>query len=165
MRPENKIIRRDDLPDVRMRHKEIALCSGCFDILQPGHAVFFQQCKDAAETLVVVVGRDASIARQKPSRPLNPENNRLYLVAALADVDYTILGEEEMKPGKIDYYHVAEDLRPDVLILNDDDSGLVEKRAFCERLGIRLVTVQRVVPDFLTPTSTSEIIAKAKTVP
>jgi len=161
MENRGKIVHRDDLPAIRRRHRSIALCSGCFDILQSGHAVFFEQCKQLAETLVVVVGSDRAIARQKgPLRPINPQSNRMYLVAAMSQVDYVILGDDELKAGKIDYFDIARSLKPDILVVNDDDSGLEEKRRLCEQLGITLETVARTVPDFLRPTSSTEIAGK-----
>lgn len=160
---EKKIITGPDLPAIRTRHKRIAMCSGCYDVMQSGHAVFFGQCKQFAETLVVVVGADEAIARQKPGRPVNPQNNRLYLVAAMQQVDYAILGESLLQPGKIDYAQIMLDLMPDVLVVNDDDSGLEEKRTFCRKLGIALETVPRIVPLFLTPTSSTAIIERQAT--
>ena len=163
MKTIRKIVAIKDLSNIRRKHDSIAICSGCYDIMQSGHAVFFEQCKGFADILVVVVGCDDAIARQKgPSRPINPQNNRQYLVAAMSQVDYVIQGEADLKPGKIDYYEIASQLKPDVLVLNDDDSAIEEKTSFCRKLGIRLETVPRIVPDFLRPTSSTEIIAKTK---
>lgn len=139
----------------------VGLCSGCYDILQSGHAVFFEQCKEIADTLVVVVGSDIAIKKQKgPDRPINPQNNRVYLVAAMDDVDYAIIGEDELSPGKLDYVSIAEVIRPDFLILNDDDSAVVEKTKFCKEHNIEIRFVKRTVPNFLKPTSSTEIINK-----
>ena len=41
--------------------KKIVFCTGCYDILQSGHAVFFSQCRQYGDILVVGVGRDATI--------------------------------------------------------------------------------------------------------
>ena len=157
------IVRVEDLPKLRKRHARIALCSGCYDVLQSGHAVFFEQCKAFADALVVSVGRDDTVRTLKgPGRPVNPENNRLFLVAALEDVDYAVLGDEEVRPGKIDFYEVMRALRPDVFVLNSDDRAVVEKEALCRELGVELRLVERTVPEFLTPTSTTEILGKLR---
>ncbi|MDA8743871.1 adenylyltransferase/cytidyltransferase family protein [Rubripirellula amarantea] len=140
----------------------IGFCTGCFDILQSGHAVFFEQCKECCDHLVVVVGRGKNIGKLKPGRPINQDNNRLFLVAALEPVDFAVLGDEEYSMGKIDCVTFCDDVHPDVYIVNDDDSGLDQKRDFSRDRGIELVTVPRVVPSFLQPTSTTEIIEKAK---
>lgn len=159
----NKIITHSDLPAIRKKHNSIVFASGCYDILQSGHAVFFEQCKQFGTTLVIGLGRDSTIRTLKgASRPINPENNRLYLVAALQAVDYAILNDKTIHPGKIDFKEILEQLQPDVMVINDDDSALQEKTALCQTLQIHIQTVKRTVPDLLTPTSTTEIIRKSE---
>ncbi len=158
-----KILTEKDLKKVRKNHpgKRIAFCTGCYDILQSGHAVFFSQCKELADILVVGIGRDSVISTLKgPGRPINPENNRLYLVAAMSDVDYTVLNGITVQPGKIDFADVLEKLRPDIFVLNDDDSGIAAKQELCKKLGVEIRFVQRIVPEELEPTSTTRIIDK-----
>ncbi|MFO7658530.1 MAG: adenylyltransferase/cytidyltransferase family protein [Bacteroidales bacterium] len=161
---KDKIIATDDqLIGLRKKFsdKKIVFCSGCYDILQSGHAVFFSQCKQFGDMLVVGVGRDEVINKLKgPGRPVNPENNRLYLVAAMQDVDYTVLNDPEIFGKKVDFKIILEHLHPDVFVLNDDDSGIEEKRAICEINGTRVELVKRVVPPELEATSTSRIIDK-----
>ena len=160
---EDKIISCEDLAEIRKKHKKIAFCSGCFDVLHSGHAVFFRQCKSFADTLVVSVGSDSVLKILKgQGRPVNPEKNRMYLLAAFQDVDYVILGEEEIRPGKINFYNTIKNLKPDIFVLNDDDSAVKEKKALCENLGIELKLVPRVVLPFLKKISTTEIIKKIK---
>ncbi len=116
--------------------KKIAYCSGCYDILQSGHAVFFSQCKEFCDLLVVGVGRDDVISILKgPGRPINPENNRLYLVAAMEDVDFAVLNDEKIHGTKIDFKAILERLKPDYFILNDDDGGIEEKTKLCNAVG------------------------------
>ncbi|MGD7654657.1 MAG: adenylyltransferase/cytidyltransferase family protein [Verrucomicrobiales bacterium] len=158
---QNKIVTPATLP-ARDGLGKVGVCTGCYDILQSGHAVFFEQCKEFCDTLIVVVGNGAAVAKLKPGRPLNPDPNRLFLVAALEAVDFALIGDEELLPGKIDCYSLCDQLTPDVYILNDDDSGLAEKRAFCEARGIKLELVSRVVPAGLIPTSTTDIAEKLR---
>lgn len=158
-----KVATAESLADLRRSNADntIVFCSGCYDILQSGHPVFFNQCKQFGDILVVGVGRDTVITALKgPSRPVNPENNRLYLLAALQDVDYAVLNDTTVEEGKIDFRSILERLQPDVFVLNDDDSAMAEKKALCDRLGIRLQTVSRVVPPELEATSSSRIIDK-----
>jgi cytidyltransferase-like protein len=163
-----KVIDFTELNRTRIKHKnkKVAFCTGCFDILQAGHAIFFEQCKKFAEVLVVGVGRDENISYLKgPNRPINNQNNRLYLVAELQNVDYATLNEEKMLPGKIDFLNTLKELKPDLFILNEDDSGLREKKELCKKLKIELKLVPRTVPDFLKKTSSTEITNKLKTQP
>lgn len=162
-RIKSKVLSEDKLSETRKQNagKKIVFCTGCYDILQSGHAVFFSQCKELGDILVVGVGRDCVITKLKgPGRPVNPENNRLYLVAAMQEVDYAVLNGSEIQPGKIDFQGIIEKLRPDIFILNDDDSGIEEKKAMCENYGVTTQFVSRVVPLELEATSTTRIIDK-----
>jgi galactokinase/mevalonate kinase-like predicted kinase/glycerol-3-phosphate cytidylyltransferase-like family protein len=129
--------------------------------MQSGHAVFFSQCKQFGDLLVVGVGRDEIISRLKgPGRPVNPENNRLYLVASMQDVDYAVLNDSRLSNGKIDFYDVMQQLRPDVFVLNNDDTGIEEKEQLCKKIGTTMEFVNRIVPPELEATSTTRIIDK-----
>jgi cytidyltransferase-like protein len=144
-------------------NKRIAFCTGCFDILHSGHSIFFEQCRLQGDVVVVGVGRDSTIRALKGvDKPVNPEMNRAYSLAVQKDVDFVVLDDNQIGPGKIDFSQSIRELRPDVFVLNDDDSGIDEKRHLCEELGIELVLVKREIPKFLRPTSTSEIIKKIK---
>lgn len=160
---KSKVLDVKGLSQVKKQNpgKKVVFCTGCYDILQSGHAVFFNQCKEFGDILVVGVGRDVVITELKgPGRPVNPENNRVYLIASLQDVDYAVLNDSKLLPGKIDFKNILEELRPDVFILNDDDSGVDAKKAICDKLGVEIKFVQRVVPEELEPTSTTRIIDK-----
>ncbi len=160
---KSKVLDVKNLSQVRKMNpgKKIVFCTGCYDILQSGHAVFFNQCKEFGDILVVGVGRDVVISELKgPGRPVNPENNRVYLIAALQDVDYAVLNDSKLLPGKIDFKNILEELKPDTFILNDDDSGVEAKKAICDKLGVKISFVQRIVPEELEPTSTTRIIDK-----
>ncbi len=160
-----KVVDHHQLQSIRGTHKskKIVFCTGCYDILQSGHAVFFNQCRQFGDLLVVGVGQDHVIAELKgPGRPVNPESNRVHLVAAFQEVDYATLNDDDITPGKIDFKEVLEKLRPDVFVLNDDDSGMEEKKQLCARLGIKMEFVQRIVPKVLEATSSTRIIDKIK---
>ena len=160
---KTKVLLEENLENTRKRFhdKKIVFCSGCYDILQSGHAVFFNQCKAFGDILIVGVGRDSVIEKLKgPSRPVNPENNRLYLVAAMHDVDYAVLNGPEIREGKIDFGSIVEKLKPDYFVLNDDDSAIKEKTALCDSVGTEIKYVSRVVPPELEATSTTRIIDK-----
>jgi cytidyltransferase-like protein len=156
-----KVLTEDQLGELRKQNadKKIVFCSGCYDILQSGHAVFFSQCREKGDLLVVGVGRDSVISQLKgASRPINPETNRVYLVAAMQDVDYAVLNGSEIREGKVDFENILEKLRPDIFVLNDDDSGLPHKKELCRKYNIELSFVSREVPPELEPTSTTRII-------
>ncbi len=90
----------------------------------------FNQCKTFGDVLIVGVGRDSTLQTLKgPGRPVNPEMNRVYLVAALQDVDYAVLNDTTIGK-KVDFKEVLSELKPDVFVLNDDDSSIVGFKPF-----------------------------------
>src|SRR5579862_5456895 len=109
----------DDLPGIRRDHrdKKIVFCSGTFDLVHAGHALFFEDCKKVGDILVVMIAPDAIIKRDKSEhRPVMNEHLRMKMVDSLKPVDYTILD----KFVKIDWPKIEtlskyfEALRPDV---------------------------------------------------
>lgn len=160
---KSKVLTIDKLKQIREKYssKTIVFCSGCYDILQSGHAVFFNQCKKFGDILIVGIGSDEVISKLKgPGRPVNPQVNRVYLLAAMQDVDYAIINGTKIYPGKIDFREEFEALKPDILVLNDDDSAIAEKTTLCNQFGTKIELVSRVVPPELEATSTSRIIDK-----
>lgn len=144
----------------RPKTGRVGVCTGCFDVLHSGHAVFFEQCKEHCEKLIVVVGRTRNISALKPGRPVNSEANRQFLVAAMEAVDFVVLGDVGYSNSKIDCVAICDVVMPDVYIVNDDDSALMEKQTFCIQRGIELQVVPRTCPGLLDATSTTEVIGK-----
>jgi D-beta-D-heptose 7-phosphate kinase/D-beta-D-heptose 1-phosphate adenosyltransferase len=158
-----KIVSIKDLERIRKqyRNKKIVFCTGCYDILHVGHAVFFNQCKQFGDILVVGVGRDKTLRKLKgKKRPINPELNRLYTIAALEDVDYVLLNQKEIMPGKIDFYETMEKLKPDFFVQSKGVSGLKQKKELCSKMNITLKLVPRIVPKKIKKTSTTDILER-----
>jgi len=118
MRP-SKILTRATLPGVvakiRRAKKRIAFTNGTFDILHLGHVTYLQKAKATADVLIVGVNTDRSVKTYKdPTRPINPQNDRLQVLAALACVDYVILFDDPT-PLKLILA-----VRPDILVKGAD---------------------------------------------
>lgn len=80
---------------LRRRGKKIVFTNGTFDILHLGHVTYLQKAKACGDVLVVGVNSDASVKSYKsPDRPLNPQRDRMAVLAALACVDYVALFED-----------------------------------------------------------------------
>jgi rfaE bifunctional protein nucleotidyltransferase chain/domain len=93
----------------RREGRSVAFANGCFDILHVGHVRYLQGARAEADLLVVGVNGDASVRRLKgPSRPVQPEDDRALLVAALACVDHVVVFHED------DVGRLLRSLRPDV---------------------------------------------------
>ena len=159
-----KIISVEDLVEIRKKNldKKIVFCTGCFDILHSGHAVFFSECKKLGDILVVGVGTDKIISELKgKNRPINPERNRLFLIASIGDVDYTLLNQNTLEKNEIDYRETITKLKPNFFAINNDNKHLDINKAICDELGIKFTVLKRTVPDFLKQISTSDIIKKS----
>jgi D-beta-D-heptose 7-phosphate kinase/D-beta-D-heptose 1-phosphate adenosyltransferase len=103
----------------RGRHESVAFTNGCFDLLHAGHVANFSFCKQHADVLVVGLNTDASVKRQAKGvdRPIVNQDDRAAVLAALADVDYVVLFDDDT-PGTL-----IEAIRPDVLVKGQDWEG------------------------------------------
>ena len=75
--------------------RTIVMANGCFDLLHAGHVRYLQGAAAEGDVLVVAVNTDESVRRNKgPGRPLQPEDDRVEVLAAVGCVDYvTTFGE------------------------------------------------------------------------
>ncbi len=93
---QSKIIPSSSLSRLRSRasrsKKKIVFTNGTFDILHRGHVSYLEKARAAGDILVVGVNSDSSVRSYKgPGRPVNPQNDRLFVLAALQCVDYVVL--------------------------------------------------------------------------
>jgi rfaE bifunctional protein nucleotidyltransferase chain/domain len=74
----------------------IVFTNGCFDLLHMGHIDYLSKAKDLGSKLVIGLNSSESVKRLKgPSRPINSDESRSILLAALEFVDLVILFGEE----------------------------------------------------------------------
>ncbi|MCQ2379143.1 MAG: adenylyltransferase/cytidyltransferase family protein [Victivallaceae bacterium] len=77
---------------LRDKHLKLVVTNGCFDILHRGHAEYLARARELGDALLVLVNSDASVRELKgPSRPINSETDRAYLLTALAAVDKAVV--------------------------------------------------------------------------
>lgn len=101
----------------RLKSKKIAFTNGCFDILHLGHVDYLAKASDLADVLIIGLNTDASTRRLKgPHRPINDEQQRAMLLAAMTFVDGVVLFDEETP------YELINFIRPDVLVKGADYS-------------------------------------------
>src|SRR5437868_3019601 len=81
---------------LRSEGRRVVFTNGVFDILHVGHVRYLQAARALGDALLVGINSDASVRRLKgPARPINPENERAEVVAALACVDgVCVFGED-----------------------------------------------------------------------
>src|SRR5437667_3605136 len=92
--------------------------NGVFDVLHRGHVTYLEQARGLGASLVVAVNSDASVKRlgKGHDRPLNPLDDRIAVLAALACVDLVVPFEADTPLDLI----VA--CAPDVLVKGGDYS-------------------------------------------
>ena len=76
----------------RSRGETVVSTNGCFDILHRGHISLLEHAKSFGDHLIVLINSDASVKRLKgPNRPINTEEDRAMVIAALDCVDAVAL--------------------------------------------------------------------------
>lgn len=95
--------------------KRIVFTNGVFDLLHLGHITYLAKAAELGDKLIIGLNADASVKRLKgESRPVNDQNNRAALLAALFFVDAVVLFEEDTPRELITQ------LLPDVLVKGAD---------------------------------------------
>lgn len=131
----------------------IVFTNGCFDILHVGHVRYLQQAKALGKYLVVGVNSDASVQRLKgPHRPIQNENDRAEILAALASVDYVVLFEQDTPEELIQL------VRPKILVKGGDwKPESIAGGSFVMSYGGQVKSLQ-----FVDGKSTTKIIEKSR---
>lgn len=129
--------------------KKIVFTNGCFDILHRGHVSYLDVAKSFGDVLILGLNSDDSVRRLKgDSRPINNQEDRGFILAALESVDYVVNFYEDTP------YELIKLIKPDVLVKGADyeDKEVVGSDIAGE---VRLVT-------FIDGKSTTSTIDKIK---
>lgn len=141
-----------------MENKTIALTSGCFNLLHPGHLYFLNNCKKLCNELIVLVARD-KITSQKRIPVMN-EEQRKYMLENLKCVDKVLFEDEVLPPDNIKRWLTL--FKPDFYITNSDNPNLKLYKQICLELQIPIVVMERFTHEGIFNISTTQIIHKIK---
>ena len=113
------ILKIDLLKSIRLQlkneGKKVVFTNGCYDVLHAGHVDYLNKSKSFGDVLIVGVNSDKSVKRIKgDKRPIIPDEERAFIIANLASVDYVVLFDEDTPEMLI------KELIPDVLIKGAD---------------------------------------------
>ena len=116
---KNKIIEGEGfekwLDECRKNGKKIVFTNGCFDILHRGHVEYLSKAAAFGDVMVVGLNTDASVKRLKgPSRPVNDEFARAFVLAGLEFVSAVVLFDEDTP------YNLIKKVQPDFLVKGSD---------------------------------------------
>ncbi len=134
----------------------IGFTNGCFDLLHPGHVHLLCEARSYCDRLVVGLNSDASVKRLKgPTRPIQPEAARCFVLAGLAFVDAVTLFDQDTP------IELIAAIKPDILLKGADYSidGVVG-REIVQAYGGRVILVE-LVPE----SSTTRIVDRLRAGP
>ncbi|MGH7951211.1 MAG: adenylyltransferase/cytidyltransferase family protein [Limisphaerales bacterium] len=130
----DKIIAWDKLPGWRKQFrasgKKLVVTNGCFDILHLGHVTYLETARNFGDSLLVGVNGDAAARELKgANRPVNSENDRAAILAALESVTGICIFSEKtavkfLERAQPDIYVKGGDYTLDTL--NQDERRAVE---------------------------------------
>ena len=121
----------------RAAGRRVVFTNGVFDLLHPGHVRYLQDARSRGDLLIVGLNADESVRRNKgPARPINSEEERAEVMAALACVDAVVIFKEDT-PAEI-----IRMVQPDILVKGADwaDDAIVG-RDTVEARGGRVVRI------------------------
>jgi rfaE bifunctional protein nucleotidyltransferase chain/domain len=96
--------------------RPLVFTNGCFDVLHRGHVTYLAQARALGASLIIGVNSDASVKRQGKGddRPINSEQDRMMVLAALESVSMVVKFDEDTPLDLI----LA--CKPDVLVKGGD---------------------------------------------
>jgi rfaE bifunctional protein nucleotidyltransferase chain/domain len=99
-----------------MKNDVVCFTNGCFDILHLGHITYLAKAASLGKRLIVAVNSDDSVRllNKAPNRPINNEQARMMVVAALGCVDLVVVFNEQTP------FELITELLPDILIKGAD---------------------------------------------
>ena len=95
--------------------QKVVFTNGVFDLLHIGHVTYLAKAADMGEKLIIGLNADSSVRRIKgDDRPVNDQNSRAALLAALFFVDAVTIFDEDTPQNLI------ATLLPDILVKGAD---------------------------------------------
>ena len=139
--------------DLRAAGKKIVATNGCFDLLHAGHVRYLNAARALGDALIVGINGDESVRELKgQGRPVNNQNERAEIVAALGCVDLVTIFPE-MRATRF-----LELAAPDVYVKGGDynqDTLNADEREVLQKVGAKI----DIVP-FEPGYSTTDLLAR-----
>ncbi len=126
--------------------------SGCFDMLHSGHISFLENAATYGD-VYVGLGSDQTLFELKGRRPVNDENERLYMMKAINCVKSAFISQGS---GILDFSEEIKRLRPDIFVVNQD-GNIPQKQKLCEEESIEYVILNRLPHEDLQIRSTTTL--------
>jgi cytidyltransferase-like protein len=129
--------------------------SGCYDILHAGHLQFFEEARALGDYLIVSFASAEVLWHHKRRKPSIPDEHKQVLLQGLRMIDEVIIthGHKEGLDFEEDFLRI----KPDFLIVTEDDKYGDVKREICAKVGAKYTLLPKTPPKF-DPVSTSSIV-------
>ncbi len=116
---QDKIVSWDDalikIIDWKDQQEKLVFTNGCFDLMHIGHLDYLSKAKDLGSKLIIGLNSSESVSRIKgPSRPINTDESRGQMLAALEFVDLVVLFSEDTPLKLINH------IKPNILVKGGD---------------------------------------------
>lgn len=121
----------------RAAGQSVALANGCFDLLHVGHVRYLRAAAEEADVLIVGVNADAAVRDLKGAgRPMQPQDERAEIVAAICGVAHVVIFEEPNVEA------LLREIRPDVHCKGTDyTEDTLPERDIAREVGARIAIV------------------------
>jgi D-beta-D-heptose 7-phosphate kinase/D-beta-D-heptose 1-phosphate adenosyltransferase len=130
---------RQERDYLHSQEKKLVFTNGCFDILHRGHTQYLAFARAQGDALVVGLNSDTSVRRAKgPTRPVNNEQDRAFVLGSLRAVDFVVIFDEDEPRDLISQ------ILPDVLVKGKDWAHYVSGRDIVEAHGGKVVLADMV---------------------
>ena len=116
---------------VRKSGKRLVVTNGCFDLLHLGHVTYLDGARELGDALLIGVNSDDAVRQLKgPERPVNSEQDRAAVLAALQSVSGVCLFREKtatrfLEAAQPDIYVKGGDYNLETI--NQDERRAVEQ--------------------------------------
>ncbi len=119
--------------------KKKVFVTGCFDLLHSGHIAFLKEAACFGE-LHVSIGSDENVFNLKGRYPVNEQDERKYMIDALACVQKTLVNSGW---GYIDFENELQEVKPAIFVVNEDGHS-PDKQTLCKEKGIEYHILKRI---------------------
>ena len=154
----HKIVSRQDaVARVAALPRPVVFTNGVFDVLHRGHATYLARARELGASLVVALNTDVSARRlgKGPDRPLNNEEDRAVMMAALESVSLVTWFDEDTP------LELITELKPDLLVKGGDyDMDTLAETAVVKAYGGKALA-----SPFVDGYSTTALVKKIRRTP
>lgn len=99
----------------KQKKKTVVFTNGCFDVLHRGHVMLLEKCSQKGDSVIVGLNSDDSVKRLKgPTRPINTQADRAFVLAGLESVSRVVIFKEDTP------YEILSKIKPDILVKGAD---------------------------------------------